>query len=379
MTGRERMEAAFSPSGSPEPPFFLCYQGIVIRDHWDELTTAPWWHRIETNLERQIAWRREALPNLRVDGFDLPVAPSRRVRESFRFFEEHGKVFKEDMLSGERELLERPRVSGWVSESDLHSVQVDQLPDSFDEIEALIPLPPEQDLDAAMREGAGDLADMLLEDVGAGLYPMGYVPSPFWRVYHVFGFEGMMELLVTRPALVRHAAERYFEHSLAGVQLQARVGVKAFWIEECLTDMISPESYKTLNLPLLQRLIQAIRDAGCRSIYYFCGNPAGKWDLIESVGADALSLEEGKKGFEINIDDVVTRAAGRYVVLGNLDAVGVLQDGGEVMLEAEVRRQLAAGRRNSNRFIMSVGSPVTPGTSLARMQQFADLVRSCKV
>ena len=48
-------------------------------------------------------------------------------------------------------------------------------------------------------------------------------------------------------------------------------------------------------LPLLQRLIQAIRDAGCRSIYYFCGNPAGKWDLIESVGADALSLEEGKE------------------------------------------------------------------------------------
>ena len=112
-----------------------------------------------------------ALPNLRVDGFELPVAPSRRDRESLRFFEEHGKVFKENTISGKRELLERPRVSGWVSEKDLHSVQVTQLPDTFDEIDALIPLPREQNLDAAMQEGAGDLANMLLEDVGAGLTP----------------------------------------------------------------------------------------------------------------------------------------------------------------------------------------------------------------
>ncbi|MHC4884357.1 MAG: hypothetical protein ACYTGH_04655 [Planctomycetota bacterium] len=46
------------------------------------------------------------------------------------------------------------------------------------------------------------------------------------------------------------------------------------------------------------------------------------------------------------------------------------------MLETEVARQLAAGRRNRGRFIMSTGSPVTPDTPVARVQQYADLVRA---
>jgi len=71
----------------------------------------------------------------------------------------------------------------------------------------------------------------------------------------------------------------------------------------------------------------------------------------------------------------VSRTAGRCVVFGNLDAIGVLESGSEVELRFEVRRQLEAGRRNGNRFIMSTGSPVTPGTSVERVRLFADLVR----
>ncbi len=99
------------------------------------------------------------------------------------------------------------------------------------------------------------------------------------------------------------------------------------------------------------------------SVYYYCGNPAGKWDLLLAAGADALSLEESKKGF-------THRHRGR----GGASATAaapcwatwtpsrVLQDGSEATLRAEIARQIAAGRRNGSRFIMSLGSPVTPGT-----------------
>jgi hypothetical protein len=376
MTGRERLEAAFSPAGSPETPVILCYPGIVVRDHWSEFTAAPWWHRLESDLDRQFAWRREVAARLGMDAFDLPLLPPRRVRERWRLVEDGPDVFRVDTDTGERERLEPPRIGGWSPDESLQSVRPEVLPETWDEIEELVPPPPDdRDSDAVLRDGSADLARRVLADFGAALYPLGYVASPLWRVYGILGFEGMMELIATRPALVRHAAERFLEHALADVRVQARAGALGFWIEECLTDMISPEAYQVLNLPLLQRLVAAIRAEGCRSMYYFCGNPAGKWDLLEAVGADALALEESKKGFTIDMADVVARAAGRYVVLGNLDAVGVLQNGTDAELAAEVRRQLAAGRRNRGRFIMSLGSPATPATPVARLRQFADLVR----
>jgi uroporphyrinogen-III decarboxylase len=151
------------------------------------------------------------------------------------------------------------------------------------------------------------------------------------------------------------------------------LGAAGMWLEECLTDCISPEAFARLNLPFLRPLVEAIRGAGLKSIYYFCGDPRGKWDLLLDVGADALALEESKKGFVIDIDDVVERVAGRCAVLGNLDAIGVLERGSDAELRAELARQVAAGRRNASRFITSLGSPVTPDTSVERVRRFCDV------
>jgi uroporphyrinogen-III decarboxylase len=64
---------------------------------------------------------------------------------------------------------------------------------------------------------------------------------------------------------------------------------------------------------------------------------------------------------------------GRCALLGNLDAMGLLEHGSEQDLRAELRRQARAGRRNGSRFIFSLGSPVTPGTSMARVRLYTDL------
>ena len=44
-------------------------------------------------------------------------------------------------------------------------------------------------------------------------------------------------------------------------------------------------------------------------------------------------------------------------------------------LRAEIARQIAAGRRNGSRFIMSLGSPVTPRTPVDRVRLYCDLAR----
>jgi uroporphyrinogen-III decarboxylase len=181
--------------------------------------------------------------------------------------------------------------------------------------------------------------------------------------------------VATRPDLVRRACERLLARALAQVQVARALGAAGIWLEESFTDMVSPAAFEELNLPFVRELVRAIRDAGMKSIYYYCGNSADRWDLLLSTGADALSLEESKKGFQIDIEEAVDRAAGRCAVLGNLDAIWLLPHASEEELRAELARQLAAGRRNRGRFIMSLGSPVTPATPVARVRRYCDLVR----
>jgi uroporphyrinogen-III decarboxylase len=183
----------------------------------------------------------------------------------------------------------------------------------------------------------------------------------------------MMIMVATRPDLVKHACGRFLTLATRRVREAAILGARAMWIVDGLTDVINPQAFASLNVPFMTQVVDEVRAAGLKSIYYFTGNPRGKWDLILSVGADALALEESKKGFEINIEDVVERVQGRCTLFGNLDAVGILQDGTDEQLRAEISRQIAAGRRNGHRFVMSVGSPVTPGTSVERVRMFCDL------
>jgi len=183
----------------------------------------------------------------------------------------------------------------------------------------------------------------------------------------------MMMLAGTRPDLVKHACDRILARTLSEIREYAAKGTAGIWIEECLTDVLSPAAFSNLNEPYIRRLVEEIRSCGMNSIYYYTGNPAGKWDLITSIGADALSFEESKKDFRVDIEDVAERLAGQCALLGNLDAVGILQNGSETELREELKRQILAGRKNKSRFIMSLGSPATPETPIERVRLYCDL------
>jgi len=111
-----------------------------------------------------------------------------------------------------------------------------------------------------------------------------------------------------------------------------------------------------------------------KSVYYYTGNISDRLDMILSAGADAVSFEESKKNFMIDVKELSEYVRGRCVILGNLDATSFLRDCSEEQLKTEIARQIKAGRKNGSRFIMSMGSPVTPGTSVDKVRLYCDLV-----
>jgi uroporphyrinogen-III decarboxylase len=370
-TPRQNIEAALSADGTSHIPVVICYEGIYVRDHWPELTNAPWWHESSPDVAQQMAWRNDVLARSAFDWFELPGFLSARDRAALAIEERAGGIYHVNRRTGAAKRLEKPTVSGWAPGAGTQSIHPVQLPQTEEEIDAVLPLPPAFDPAQAAPD---DLAQALCDQQPAR-YPLGYVAAPLWLTYHLWGFEGMMEMIATQPRLVLYACERFMAHGVRAIREAACQGAAGIWIEDCLTDMISERDFRALNVPFLRRLNDEIQQAGMQSIHYFCGNPAGKWQALLEIGTDALALEESKKGFRIDIAEVAERVNGRCALLGNLDAIHLLPDAAEDALKAEIERQMEAGRRNGGRFVMSIGSPVTPGTSVSRVRRYCDLAR----
>jgi hypothetical protein len=373
MTGREKIEAALSPAGTPEFAVVLCYEGIYHRDHWAELTDCPWWYTYETDTQRQLAWRRDVIARTGQDWFELPIGVSRQIQEDRRIEAEGERAFQIDRRTGRRDELVRPQVGGWEAFARMSAGPLK--PQSPAEIEAALSVPEDFDAAALLADGRGDLPAAMLQEFGRDLMPVAHLASPLWCCHRLWDFEELMVKVATAPELVEQAGRRYLALDKQRLEFVAAAGAGVIWIEECFTDSISPATFARLNLPLVRELVEHIRKLGMKSIYYYCGNPADRWEHLLAAGADALALEEGKKGFGIDIGEVAARLAGRSALLGNLDAIGLLAGTNEAALEQEIRRQLAAGRSNGGRFILSLGSPVTPGTPVARVKQYCELGR----
>ena len=372
MTGRQKIQQALSRDGTPEIPVVICCEEVFVRDHWGEITREPWWAREDADLDRQMQWRTDAIRAIGQDWFEVPLCTSRTERANVSIVERGGEAFRVDRLAGMERRLERQRVGGWDPGAANHSVRPVRVPRTPEEVDEAIPLPGGEDAGDLPSSGRADLARALLDGAAGELFPVSHVSSPLWLCYGLWGFEEMMAAVAGAPDLVARACERFLARSLERARLAAALGAEGIWIEECLTDLTGPDAFSRLAAPYLRRLIEGIHSLGMAAIYYYCGNPAPVWGAILSLPYDALSLEESKKGFRIDIKEVVDRVGGRACVLGNLDAITLLEHGSEEALRAEIGRQISPGEevprdRPRPRSILSAYSPRSRMPSAARI------------
>jgi len=95
-------------------------------------------------------------------------------------------------------------------------------------------------------------------------------------------------------------------------------------------------------------------------------------EQIASTGADGLAPEAGMKNYTNDIDEIAAAIGDRISLFGNINPYDTIERASDDDLAAEVARQAAAGRK-ARGFIMCTGSPITPGTPLARVRRFIKL------
>lgn len=163
MNSREKIEAAFSPDGTPEIPVVICYEGIFVRDHWPELSQEPWWVRLVPDMERQMVWRRQVAQAIDQDWFELPGGFSVQERTFVSVQERDGAVVIVDARNGRAWPITPPTIGGWVGQ-EVASVRPRHPPRTPEEVDAWIA--GLGAVEEALADGRADLPRRILDTWG---------------------------------------------------------------------------------------------------------------------------------------------------------------------------------------------------------------------
>lgn len=241
------------------------------------------------------------------------------------------------------------------------------------DVDAWVPVRQAEELDA---QGVFEVTRLLARAVGKTT-PLCYIaPSPFWSTYSLLGFQGMMIMIRERPDLFRYLMERRHRQRLEVLRGLAAAGLTHVWVEECLSsaDLISPRHYEQFAFPTAQRFIRDVKGLGLTVVFYYCGDVVPRLPWLKRLGMDALAVEESKKGFSVDIADVIAGVDGACCVFGNVDAIQVIAEGTRETIQAEVHRQLTLGQQ-ARGFVLCQGSPFTLDTPPAKIDWFIQSAR----
>jgi hypothetical protein len=318
-------------------------------------------HEEDTFLRAQALYQSYGIFKAWPDWIEVHQGASRAWSERMEIVLQDGLLYYEDKGSGQRVPMEAlPLLRGDASLEMMKLSSVDVW-DTSEQIQS------EADVDAHLPlltgdewlvRGDFDLPRQVVADYGERFFISTILDTPFSSAYDLLGFQGLMLIQHDRPALLHHVLGRYLARSKEFMSAWAAVGVHGVYVEEVFTgaDTISPSSYDEYVSPYNQAFFSHLRGLGLFPIYYMCGDAVPRLDRIAGLDVAAVAVEESKKNFRIEIDEVVDRVAGRIAVFGNVDAVRFGLNARLEDMAAEVRRQAHAGARAKG-FVVSTGSP----------------------
>lgn len=344
------------------------YQGIFVRDHWEELTDKPWWLMSGYEPEELAQVLIRAAESVGTDIVEVWTVPGYEWRQNHRIVIEDGRPFDLDTASGVRSPLVRP--TDRTTEGSAPSNPVRDL----SELNQRWPL---RSADEMLADGSLDLAQRLVRRLGDQYAMMGAVSSPIWTTFSCLGLMRGLMAICDEPELFAALCDRFFAQALERLTALATVGIDLVWLEDCYTsrDILGLNHFCQYVMPANQQIIAHCHQVGLRVIHYFCGDVEDRLELLASAKPDAIGLEETKKQFNLDLARLAPRLPVEVCVLGNVDAIHLLPNCTLAELECEVRRQAQVSLARGS-FVLSLGSPVTPGTTLKRVREFTDLGHS---
>jgi len=171
------------------------------------------------------------------------------------------------------------------------------------------------------------------------------------------GLEAFSYALADDPGLVDTVLGRYADWTIAVVRHLREVGVDLVWTFDDMAyrsgPMFSPRVFRTVFMPHLRRVADAIKGAGFPWIVHSDGDLMPILDDLLTLGFDGLHpLEPGP----MDIETVKRDYGHRVCLIGNIDLHYTLTQGTPAEVEAEVKQRIATIGQGGGYMISSANS-----------------------
>jgi len=382
LTPKERMVRALTGQRPDRLPAAPAYLSLFLADFERAFYVEQYRNRLrgrsrysvdhdeDTIFRAEAIYQSYGIFKVRPDWIEAHCGPGRDWAEETDVVEEDGDLFFEDWSTGQRTPMLGPKSSL----TDLWDSPA-QIRDRSD-VDAQLPVPAADEL---LAGGEFDLLRQVVADYGDRYFITTILDTPFSDAYDLLGFQGLMVIQHDQPDLFHYLLERKLAQAKEVMAACAACGIHGVYAEEVFTgaDLISPRSYDQFvcryNLPYFSHM----RSLGLLPIHYVCGDSIPRLERMIEYDVAAVAVEESKKGFQIEIEEVVDRVAGRAAVLGNIDAVRFGLHATADEMAAEVRRQATIGARAKG-FVVSTGSPFPLDTNPRLIDAMVETAHSIK-
>lgn len=375
MTPKQRMIQALTGQRPDVLPAAPGYPGLFLADferafyieqyrmrlHESGSDRYPVDHEEDTLFRAKAIFQSYGIFKERPDWIEVYRGTSRASTERTHIIQKRGHLYYEDQVSGKQVAMHRAHLrygDAELAEVNRSATDIwDQSGeiDDTEQVDEIIPIRSASDL---LESGEMDLMRRLVDDYGHRFFISAVLDTPFSYVSDHLGFYGLMVTQHDRPKLLHYMLQRQLAQTKERMAALASVGVHGVYVQEVFTgaDMISPRAYDEFVLAYNEPYFKHMSSLGLLPIHYVCGDVIPRLEQMVQCDVAAIAVEESKKNFHIEIEDVVDRVGDRVTVFGNIDAVHF---GLHVTLDemaAEVRRQANIGARAKG-FVVSTGSP----------------------
>jgi hypothetical protein len=374
MTPRERLLATFAGQPVDRFPVHAPYLMLLQSDHWVNITGQPpqtyysWCLQEPDEHIKEYRRFHEILPfDISQPNFYVQSRQSRSYKQIVPSL--GGDGWDElDTRNGHRKNLilnlhEKDQDAEW-----------ERVVFSKQDAEEHIPIRTAAQI---LADGEMDYVAAYVKEFGRTRYVAGNLVNAFYNSSWSVGLKNRFLLVHDDPELLHAVIERHHQRNIETARAMKAVGTDMVFIDDATAtkDMISVKMYREFSLPYLKRLVDEIQNLGMKAVLIYFGGIADRVEDIVSTGADGLQMETSMKGFVNDLDKIAAQVNNRLLMFGNLNPLDDIELRSDADLESVIAAQIAVGRRYG-RFVSCAGSPLTPRTSLARLQRYIHLCQT---
>ncbi len=373
LTPRERMSRALSGQRTDVAPAAPAYLSLFLADFQRAYYIEQYRRRMQgrsryridhqedAHLRAQALYQSYGIFKAWPDWIEVQRGPSRAWAERTELVLQDGLLYYRDKTSGQQSPMYAVDLPHGDADLSIANPSTADVWDTSGQVQS------EADVDAQLpiltadewlARGDFALPQQVVADYGERYFISVILDTPFCSAYDQLGFQGLMLIQHDRPALFHYLLQRKLAQAKELMGAWAAVGAHGVYVEEVFSgaDMISPAHYDEYVFTYNRPYFSHMRTLGLFPIYYMCGDAIPRLERVVQLDVAAVAVEESKKNFCIEIEEVVDRVAGQVAVFGNIDAVRFGLNARLEDMAAEVRRQARIGA-SARGFVVSTGSP----------------------